>query len=262
MKKQMSTLAVILWLIFFFPLGLYFMWHRSSFDIIAKWIITGFFALVLIGNYNALNDKNNEAIKPIKPNLVAAKNKSIIECWRPLCANEKFITKNGTGKDWPLSDNSCIVMYYDRGVLIETRDGKQYTVNGMAKMMHPELNNLTKSNLLINDPLRHSKKSLDVIIKQGYSLSKSMKQKEEDEEFEAFYASKEFVEKRLISPSSADFPMREEAVVTPLSIDKWLIVSYVDSQNAFGAQIRKYYACKLKYNPKSKEWLCLEIAFQ
>ncbi|HOW75275.1 MAG TPA: hypothetical protein P5102_11305 [Candidatus Competibacteraceae bacterium] len=40
--------AVILWLIFFFPVGLYGIWKSSQFSDKTKWIVTGCFAVLLI----------------------------------------------------------------------------------------------------------------------------------------------------------------------------------------------------------------------
>ena len=57
---------------------------------------------------------------------------------------------------------------------------------------------------------------------------------------------------QLKSPSTADFPWLTEAVPSisdrnkPLPEQTWVVRSYVDSQNAFGATVRTNYACDLK----------------
>lgn len=44
----MSTWKIVLWLILFFPLGLYFMWKYSNWNAIVKYGLSAFFALVLL----------------------------------------------------------------------------------------------------------------------------------------------------------------------------------------------------------------------
>lgn len=48
----------------------------------------------------------------------------------------------------------------------------------------------------------------------------------------------QFVKKRLRSPSTADFPFGGHRNVKPLGNDRYLVESYVDSQNSFGATVR------------------------
>ncbi|MDF2556756.1 MAG: hypothetical protein K0R71_584 [Bacillales bacterium] len=49
-KKPMNSIFVILWLFFFFPVGLYFMWARTSWNKVVKIIISIVLALGLIGS--------------------------------------------------------------------------------------------------------------------------------------------------------------------------------------------------------------------
>ena len=62
----------------------------------------------------------------------------------------------------------------------------------------------------------------------------------------AFVMSQTFVEKRLKSPSTADFCSYSDATVTDLGSGKFRVSAYVDAQNSFGAQIRTNYTCVLK----------------
>lgn len=73
----------------------------------------------------------------------------------------------------------------------------------------------------------------------------------EPDETAAFVICKNFVEQRLKSPTSADFPWLDRTAerTGPRS---FRIVSYVDAQNAFGAKIRTHFQCKLTF--KSGEW--------
>lgn len=73
----------------------------------------------------------------------------------------------------------------------------------------------------------------------------------------AYRISQGFVEKLLKAPRSAKFPSilsGNVSVENPQSC-VFIIRSYVDSQNSFGAMLRKQYLMKLKYNVDSKEWI-------
>lgn len=60
-----------------------------------------------------------------------------------------------------------------------------------------------------------------------------------------------YVKNFLKSPSSADFPLSDYTIFD-LGDNKYKIVSYVDAQNSFGAQIRSNYIIILSYN--GGEW--------
>ena len=56
--KKSSNVAAILWLVFFFPIGLYVMWAKTNWNKKVKWGITGFFAfLVLVSSIGNSNSK-------------------------------------------------------------------------------------------------------------------------------------------------------------------------------------------------------------
>lgn len=76
-----------------------------------------------------------------------------------------------------------------------------------------------------------------------------------------FVQSQFVVKERLKAPSTADFPLLDfkdtyEGDCTHT------VVSYVDSQNAFGAKIRAVYQAKLKYHKDSDRWELLELVLQ
>lgn len=81
---------------------------------------------------------------------------------------------------------------------------------------------------------------------------------------EAFGISKRFVQKRLRSPSTAEFPsFRADGIVT-----KWIgdcdfhVTSFVDAQNGFGAKVRSTYDVTVTYLPGTKEWRLKEISIE
>ena len=49
-KWYQSSWAAILFLFLFFPVGLYLMWKHTTWPKVAKWVITGFFGLMILGS--------------------------------------------------------------------------------------------------------------------------------------------------------------------------------------------------------------------
>ena len=58
------------------------------------------------------------------------------------------------------------------------------------------------------------------------------------------------VKNNLKSPATAKFPLDYENKVSDLGDGNFKVSSYVDSQNGFGATIRNYYICDVKYISK------------
>lgn len=56
-----------------------------------------------------------------------------------------------------------------------------------------------------------------------------------------------YVKDRLRSPSTADFPWLDHAVV-PRGNETYMVKSYVDAQNGFGATVRNNYICEIRYS--------------
>lgn len=61
----------------------------------------------------------------------------------------------------------------------------------------------------------------------------------------AYFNSQECVKDLLKSPSTAEFPYGSEQFVTQIDEDTFIINSYVDSQNSFGAMLRTQYVCQV-----------------
>ncbi len=84
---------------------------------------------------------------------------------------------------------------------------------------------------------------------------------EEGDPFGAFYYSKEYVKLRLKAPSTAKFP-ESERDNTSISREGqvYTVVSWVDSQNSFGAMLRTVYACRIE-QVKEGVWQLRELSF-
>lgn len=72
-------------------------------------------------------------------------------------------------------------------------------------------------------------------------------EKDLPDESEAFVMSQWWVKERLIAPSTADFPWSADRVLRSLPGSTYVVTSYVDAQNAFGATIRTRYIATLKW---------------
>ena len=69
----------------------------------------------------------------------------------------------------------------------------------------------------------------------------------EPSKFLAYNYAEDFIEQRLKSPSTAEFPgvSEKDSHITDLGGGKYQINSWVDSQNSFGAIIRSKWSCKI-----------------
>ena len=80
----------------------------------------------------------------------------------------------------------------------------------------------------------------------------------------AYVQCKNFVMERLRAPATADFPFMDYTA-WDMGNDTWVVKSYVDSQNGFGAMIRSNWHCKVQYvggdtsDPRSWRPLVVEI---
>lgn len=69
-----------------------------------------------------------------------------------------------------------------------------------------------------------------------------------DQEENAYHNAKQLIKYKLKSPSTAEFPSSLEAQVVGIGANSFIISSYVDSQNSYGALIRTYYEAEIRYN--------------
>lgn len=81
---------------------------------------------------------------------------------------------------------------------------------------------------------------------------------------DACHMAERFVDQRLKAPSTAKHPWCSDAVISQTGENEFLVISYVDSQNSFGAMLRTKYAAKMrfdKYDEKRNQlWTLLDLA--
>lgn len=71
-----------------------------------------------------------------------------------------------------------------------------------------------------------------------------------------------YVKMRLKAPGTADFPFLDHDV-TPMGSDTYLVRSYVDAQNGFGAMLRSNYRCQIRYtggeDAETRNWQLIDL---
>lgn len=78
---------------------------------------------------------------------------------------------------------------------------------------------------------------------------------------DALIGSHQFVEKRLVSPGSAEWAYGDESV-TKINDTTFSVLSYVDSQNKFGALLRTYYKCEMVFIPSTGMMECKNLKLE
>lgn len=76
----------------------------------------------------------------------------------------------------------------------------------------------------------------------------------------AFVMSQSFVEDRLKAPSSAKFPWMHTATIIDQGAGKFVVSSYVDSQNSFGAMLRSNYSATLTCS--GNDWRLVDLTIR
>jgi hypothetical protein len=82
----------------------------------------------------------------------------------------------------------------------------------------------------------------------------------EDAKTYGYTVCEDVVKQYLKAPASADFPW------LPINANKidnnlYSVTSYVDAQNGFGAKIRTYFVCKVKYDDVDDVWTVTKVDF-
>lgn len=101
-----------------------------------------------------------------------------------------------------------------------------------------------------------------VLAYVGYTASpKTAEELQCGTEFEASVMAQVFVKKRLVSPTTAEFPWSEkETKVVSRPDCKWIVSGYLDSQNEFGAMIRSDYIAEMSKTPNEDRWIADKIS--
>lgn len=110
---------------------------------------------------------------------------------------------------------------------------------------------------------------LGLVLLVGYAACRGPEEKPQSDRVEepsdssntlgAWTYMKEFVRQRLKSPSTAEFPFGGHRDVTALGNRRYLVDSYVDSQNSFGATLRTKFRGVIRETPGGWELESLAV---
>lgn len=96
---------------------------------------------------------------------------------------------------------------------------------------------------------------------KGNKQREIAEEKAKSNSLEAWVCAKMEIEKYLKAPKTADFDSSGLSKTKPLGDNKYIVSSYVDSQNSFGAMLRTNFVCEIEYFPDTESCLskCQEI---
>ena len=223
MKIYEKNWFIILMLVLFFPVGLFLMWKNAKWHKTVKIIISVLFAAAVIFSNGSEESKNVET-KDTNAEVETVK----VDERKKLQEKSKTILDS---KD-----------YY------AMNEDERKTINELVKKWDNEID--------------YSFKSEYVDKKDQYE-----KDKYYDENYQGTIIAnvQEEVKKQLMSPKSADFPWGfDEYNITYQGESEdglymYSVESYVDAENAFGAEIRSEYMCIIHVTEDLKQYRAVVI---
>ena len=223
MKIYEKNWFIILMLVLFFPVGLFLMWKNAKWHKTVKIIISVLFAAAVIFSNGSEESKNVET-KDTNAEVETVK----VDERKELQEKSKTILDS---KD-----------YY------AMNEDERKTINELVKKW--------------DDEIDYSFKSEYVDKKDQYE-----KDKYYDENYQGTIIAnvQEEVKKQLMSPKSADFPwgFNEYNITYQGESEDGLymysVESYVDAENAFGAEIRSEYMCMIHVTKDLKQYRAVVI---
>lgn len=80
------------------------------------------------------------------------------------------------------------------------------------------------------------------------------------DEFDAYYTAKDAIKNRLKAPSTATFASLQNSVARQERCGVWVVRTYVDAQNSFGATVRAHWLVKVeKTGKRDIDWKAVEM---
>ena len=223
MKIYEKNWFIILMLVLFFPVGLFLMWKNAKWHKTVKIIISVLFAVMVIFSNGNEKSKNVET-KDTNAEVETVK----VDERKELQEKSKTILDS---KD-----------YY------AMNEDERKTINELVKKWDDEIDSSFKSEY--------------VDKKDQYE-----KDKYYDENYQGTIIAnvQEEVKKQLMSPKSADFPwgFNEYNITYQGESEDGLymysVESYVDAENAFGAEIRSEYMCMIHVTKDLKQYRAVVV---
>jgi len=87
---------------------------------------------------------------------------------------------------------------------------------------------------------------VSLLVSSSGNGSRSQPVDDNDTAILAHAMAKQFVENNLKAPATADFPRQATSIYQDHQ-GRWVVTSYVDAQNSFGANVRTHWKCVLHH---------------
>lgn len=125
----------------------------------------------------------------------------------------------------------------------------------------------TEAERVVQETARRDKAAAQAKADAEDAAKKLEAEKNKDRSIMAAIICSNLVEKSLKSPKSADFPFgKAEGGTQRFADQRYKIRSYVDAQNSFGAEIRTWYLCDIKYlagtDADMRNWSVKQLTFE
>lgn len=75
----------------------------------------------------------------------------------------------------------------------------------------------------------------------------------------AFSMCQDLVKRDLTAPATADFASSGDSTITDMGNRRYRVVSYVDAENGFGANIRTSYTCVVQGEQDTNNWRLIDL---
>jgi hypothetical protein len=230
-------------LFIFFPVGLYAMWKNEKFSNKTKWITTSCFAILFLISSQFENNTQNTNINNELPGINSETIQSkTLKWYKSLSADNRKTLVEATVRDsnWGIESTND---YYNCMGDFAFSKSEDLTYVEVIKWCRQEYeNNLERFQSHFNELEAKDLSSQAAVMCQNV------------------------VENQLKSPATADFPWLDRSIYKK---GKWryVIKSYVDSQNSFGATIRTNWHCDIQYKGEGEplngsSWTLHALDFQ
>jgi hypothetical protein len=99
----------------------------------------------------------------------------------------------------------------------------------------------------------------EITVQTSAPASHSRNDEARGSEARAYVACKNFVKERLISPSSAHFPLTDFQAQRANNPSHWVVRSYVNHENGYGVKLRTAWICKVGFTDYGPQDLGVQL---
>lgn len=230
------TWLVILWLILFFPVGLFALYKNQRLSRNSKYVVIGLFLIlgvvaVTIDTTSVEEERfvenRSEIISDLEDQLSAGNYSAVVDTARLYLQHVQDSTLLSI-RNQALEDS---LVAQAAGISSEDIEQKRDIYLALTEINEDE------------DEYWEQLRHYEGEIAERRRIQRRLG--------DAWVMCQQYVENRLRSPSTASFPWGYSNYMSYQGDDRYRAVSYVDAENAFGAEIRTYFDCTVEYRGES-----------